>query len=319
MLVTIIAALLLVSSHHVVISFSPTFEPQALSITIGLNAAIKQRFASVEQPQSNIKRRRSISNLSGRASSSTPSTSAINLIKGEAYGSEPFDENEGGVGLAKRSAIKISGVVTSGDGSSSSSGNSNCEAQELVRYSRLHELNNDATTAIIKSKNCQLLYTGKGIELYQDPGKSYRIEEKVIQLAPIMAVRDALASSSSSAASSSSDEIDDNDYDELVINFLGGDELIIGEVMEACNILVNELLDESILRKNTKKNVKFNSISYTQIPADVCYVTVIAVGHGGRKSGDGLDGGVDESIAKGEIYIKDGKWWTVTEEDIVTN
>jgi hypothetical protein len=317
MLVTI-AALLLISSYQVVISFSPTFEPQALSITIGLNAAIKQRFSSVEQPQSS-KTRRIISNLSGRTSS-TPSTSCLNLIKGEAYGSEPFDENEGGVGLAKRCAIKISGVVTAGDSSSSSSTNSNCEAQELVRYSKLHELSNDDTAikSMMEKMNCQLLYTGKGTELYQDPGKSYRIEEKVIQLAPIMAVRDAFASSSSAA--SSSDEIDDN-YDELVINFLGGDELIIGEVMEACTLLVNELLDESILRKNTKKkkNIKFNSISYTQIPSDVCYVTVIAVGRGGRKSGDGLDGGVNESIAKGEIYIQDGKWWTVTEEDIVTN
>jgi hypothetical protein len=253
-------------------------------------------------------------------------TSSLNLIKGEAYGSEPFDENEGGVGLAKRSAIKISGVVTPGDSSSSSSANSNCEAQDLVRYSKLHELNNDATTAIkSKTMNCQLLYTGKGIELYQDPGKSYRIEEKVIQLAPTMAVRDALASSTSTISMSGGDDTNnDNDYDELVINFLGGDELIIGEVMEACNLLVNELLDDSsILRKNTTKkkqtNVKFNSISYTQIPSDVCYVTVIAVGRDGRKSGDGLDGGVDESIAKGEIYIQDEKWWTVTEQDIVTN
>jgi hypothetical protein len=334
-----IAALLLVSSRHIIVtSFSPTFEPHALSITIGLNAAMTQRFAAVER-RSTIKRRRN-DNLDhhsiGRTSSST--TTAINLIKGEAYGSEPFDENEGGVGLAKRSAVKISGVTTySSAGDDGSSSSSNSEARELVRYSKLHELDDiTAFKSMLEKMNCQLLYTGKGIELYQDPGKSYRIEEKVIQLAPIMAVKDALLASSSSTVSSSTsismsggdtddDDDDDDGYDdELVINFLGGDELIIGEVMEACNLLVNEL-DESILRRNTKKKkktVKFNSISYTQIPSDVCYVTVIAVGGGGRRrSGDGLDGGgVDESIAKGEIYIQDGKWWTVFEEDsIVTN
>ena len=331
-----IAALLLVSSRHIIVtSFSPTFEPHALSITIGLNAAMKRRFAVVER-RSTIKGRRNGSirnNLNhhfiGHTSSST--TTAVNLIKGEAYGSEPFDENEGGVGLAKRSAVKISGVTTySSDGGGSSSSS---EARELVRYSKLHELDDvTAIKSMLEKMNCQLLYTGKGIELYQDPGKSYRIEEKVIQLAPIMAVKDALLASSSSTASSSTsismsggdaDDDDDGYDDELVINFLGGDELIIGEVMEACNLLVNEL-DESILRRNTKKKktVKFNSISYTQIPSDVCYVTVIAVGGGGRRrSGDGLDGGgVDESIAKGEIYIQDGKWWTVFEEDsIVTN
>lgn len=329
----IIATLLLVSSRHVVIvtSFSPTFEPQALSITIALNAAIKQRFSVVE--------RKSIpnhlSNLSGRTPSLSSSTStSINLIKGEAYGSEPFDENEGGVGLARRSAIKISGVTTysSDDSSSSSSSSSNndsyssssSEAQELVRYSELHELN---TANIMKSTmdkmNCQLLYTGKGTELYQDPGKSYRIEEKVILLAPIMAVKDALASSSSSTSMSSDIDIDidknDHGYEEVVINFLGGDELIIGEVMEACNLLVNEIDESILLNTKQKTTVKFNSISYTDIPKDVCYVTVIAVGRGGRRSVDGVDGGVDESIAKGEIYVQDGKWWTVTEEDIVIN
>lgn len=334
-----IAALLLGSSRHIIVtSFSPTFEPHALSITIGLNAATKQRFAAVGRRSTTKRRRNGIhdDNLDhrfiDRTSSST--TTAINLIKGEAYGSEPFDENEGGVGLAKRSVVKISGVTTyssAGDGSSSSS-NSNSEARELVRYSKLHELDDiTAIKSMLEKMNCQLLYAGKGIELYQDPGKSYRIEEKVIQLAPIMAVKDALLASSSSTASSSTsismsggDTDNDDGYDdELVINFLGGDELIIGEVMEACNLLVNEL-DESILRRYTKKEkiVKFNSISYAQIPSDVCYVTVIAVGGGGRhRSGDGLDGGgVDESIAKGEIYIQDGKWWTVFEEDsIVTN
>lgn len=323
-----IAALLLGSSRHIIVtSFSPTFEPHALSITIGLNAAMKRR-STIQKRRNGSIRNNLNHHFIGRTSSST--TTAINLIKGEAYGSEPFDENEGGVGLAKRSAVKISGVTTYSSDGGSSSGSS--EARELVRYSKLHELDDvTAIKSMLEKMNCQLLYTGKGIELYQDPGKSYRIEEKVIQLAPIMAVKDALLASSSSTASSSTsismsggDADDDDGYDdELVINFLGGDELIIGEVMEACNLLVNEL-DESILRRNTKKKkiVKFNSISYTQIPSDVCYVTVIAVSGGGRcRSGDGLDGGgVDESIAKGEIYIQDGKWWTVFEEDsIVTN
>merc|ERR1719253_1648534 len=66
---------------------------------------------------------------------STSSSKLFSLIKGEAFDSTPFDINNGGVGLAKRSAIKISGVSKKGKKS---------EAQELIRYEGLKELDMSA-------------------------------------------------------------------------------------------------------------------------------------------------------------------------------
>ncbi|KAL3816493.1 hypothetical protein ACHAXA_011298, partial [Cyclostephanos tholiformis] len=171
------------------------------------------------------------------------------VIKGEAYGSEPFDENEGGVGLAKRSAIKVIGVSSKGKGS---------DAKELVRYDKLQELDISVAKSTMDKANCKLLCCGTGKETYQDPGKSYRVEEKVIKLAPVEAAKNALSSMDSSPTIGS-------EGGSVVINFLGGDELIIGEVLDACGLT-----------------------------------------------------GVDRSIASGEVYIQDEKWFGVSEEDIIT-
>jgi len=229
------------------------------------------------------------------SSSSGGGDTSLGIIKGEAFGSEPFDENEGGVGLAKRSAIKVIGVSIKGKGS---------DPRELVRYDKLTLLDIAAAKSTMEKANCQLLCFGTGKETYQDPGKSYRVEEKVVRLSPVEAAKNAL----SSMLSSSSAVTIGDDGGSVVINFLGGDELIIGEVMEACDLLVDGLELKSANAKAT-----FNSISFTDIPSNVCYVTVIA---SGGKSG-GLDG-VDQSVARGELYIQDGKWFTVAEGDIIT-
>jgi len=229
------------------------------------------------------------------SSSSGGGDTSLGIIKGEAFGSEPFDENEGGVGLAKRSAIKVIGVSSKGKGS---------EPRELVRYDKLTLLDIAVAKSMMEKANCQLLCFGTGKETYQDPGKSYRVEEKVVRLAPVEAAKNALSSMvSSSSAVSIGDE-----GGSVVINFLGGDELIIGEVLEACDLLVGALELPSAKTKAT-----FNSISFTDIPSNVCYVTVIALG---GKVG-GLDD-VDQSVARGELYIQDGKWFTVAEGDIIT-
>jgi hypothetical protein len=230
------------------------------------------------------------------SSSSGGGVTSLGVIKGEAFGSEPFDENEGGVGLAKRSAIKILGVSIKGEGS---------DARELVRYDKLQALDTSVAKSMMEKANCQLLCFGTGKETYQDPGKSYRVEEKVIRLAPVEAAKDAL---SSMMLSSSAVAIRD-EGGSVVINFLGGDELIIGEVLKACDLLVDGLEFSTAKTKFT-----FNSISFTDIPSNVCHVTVIA---SGGKAG-GLDG-VEQSVARGEVYIQDGKWFTVAEGDIITS
>jgi len=220
------------------------------------------------------------------------STKLFSLIKGEAFGAEPFDENEGGVGLAKRAAIKIAGVANKGKGNG---------AQELVRYGKMQELDEAAVKSIMEKAECQILCSGTGKETYHDPGSSYRLEERVINLAPIEAAQNALSSIASTVTIG-------EDTKSVVINFLGGDELIIGEVLQACDLLVDGL------DFPTKTKVVFNSVGFSAIPEDVCSVVVVA---SGGKAG-GLEG-VDESIARGELYANDGKWFTVAEGDITAN
>lgn len=239
--------------------------------------------------------------LASQASSFTPvtpscnnirsSTKLFDIIKGEAVDAETPDENAGGVGLAKRSAVKIVGVSAKGKGT---------DAQELVRYDKMSEVEMSAVTSIMEKADCQLLCSGAGKELYQDPGSSTNYDAKVIKLAPIEAAKDALSSMASAVTIG-------EDTKSVVMNFLGGDDLIIGEVLEACDILVDGFDFPA------KTKVKFNSISFTEVPADVCSVTVVA---SAGKTG-GLEG-VDESVARGELYGLNGKWFTVTEGDITT-
>ena len=238
--------------------------------------------------------------------STTSSSRLFSLIKGEAYGSEPFDENEGGVGLAKRCAVKIVGGRSVG-------GNA-IEAQELYRYERLTPLDKSETANSIaegKYGDIQLLCSGMGKEDYVDPGSSYRVEDKVIKLAPIEAVKNAL----SSIAKMPPPTIDSKKSLMMVFNFLGGDELIIGEVLMACDMLVQGLN----LPATTK--VKFNSISHLDIPSELCHVTVVAVGGGALSSSSSSseEEDIDESVGKGELYDRDGTWFTVARRDMITN
>ena len=230
-----------------------------------------------------------VSSISTRSTSS--SSSLHSLIRGEDIDAEPFDENEGGVGLALRTAVKISGKCQK----------EQCDAQELLRYDKMQEVDISVAQSIMEKSGCTVLCSGMGKELYQDPGSSTRYEDKVVKLAPIEAAKAALAASSSSSAVPS-------DAKYVVMNIAGGDDLIIGEVLEACGMLANELnLQES------KAKVTFNSISFNQFADETCSVTVVACG--GNSAG--LEG-VDESIAKGELYVYDGKWFTVAEGDITT-
>lgn len=224
-----------------------------------------------------------------------PSSSSqlFSLIRGEAFGSEPFDEDEGGVGLAKRCAIKVMGVAKGSDE------DNNAEPQELLRYEKLHEVSN--CESIMDKQNVQLLCSGQGKEEYQDPGKSNRVEDRVIKLAPIEAVQNALNTMASSVT------IGEDNKSSVVINFLGGDDLIIGEVLQATDMLVGSL------DFPPKTKVKFNSLSFCDIAQDVCSVTVVVTE---GKTG-GLEG-VERNIAKGEVYAIDGKWYTTDEDDIIS-
>lgn len=215
------------------------------------------------------------------------------LIKGEAIDAVPLNENLGGVGLAKRCAIKITGTAKKGE---------KCDAdvlKDLVRYEKMYELNEAEAKSAMDKFGCTLVCNGMGKELYYFPDDSARVEDKVIKLCPDEAVKDALASQSNVS-------ISDAKY--ITINFLGGDDLIYGEVKQACDFLVEQLDIPD------KAKIKFNSISYTDFEEGTCAVTVVA--NGSQSSGSE---GFQESISKGEVYIYDGKWFTVTKDDITTS
>lgn len=210
------------------------------------------------------------------------------LIRGEDVDAEPLGEDEGGVGLALRTAVKISGKCQK----------EQCDAQELLRYEKMQEVEMSVAQSIMDKSGCTLLCSGMGKELFQDPGSSTRYEDKVVKLAPIEAAKAALASAAAVPS----------DAKYVVMNAAGGDDLIIGEVLEACSMLANELgLQDS------KVKVTFNSISFNTFAEETCSITVVACGGNAA----GLEG-VDESIAKGELYVYDGKWYTVTDGDIST-
>ncbi|KAL3792984.1 hypothetical protein HJC23_010997 [Cyclotella cryptica] len=216
----------------------------------------------------------------------------FDLIKGEAIDAVPLNENLGGVGLAKRCAIKITGTAKKGE---------KCDAdvlKDLVRYEKMCALNEAEAKSAMDKLGCTLICNGMGKELYYFPDDSARVEDRVIKLCPDEAAKDALASQS---------KVSIGDAKYVTINFLGGDDLIYGEVKQACDFLVEQLDIPD------KAKIKFNSISFTDFEEGTCSVTVVA--NGGQSSGSD---GYEESIARGEVYIYNGKWFTVTNDDITT-
>lgn len=199
-----------------------------------------------------------------------------------------LDPSSGGVGLAQESVIKVTGDVKHKPGSA------NPKPAELLRYTKLQEVQESQVSSSVHSIVC----TGRGTELYKDPGSS---TAKEVVYAPLDAVRDAMNAAGST-----------QEADKLVINFLGGDDLMIMEVLNAVEQLVLNL------DVKTSTKISFNSLCHNSFPMQQAYLTVVALGKGG--SGDDEEApklkGVDKALADGEVYFQDGKYFTVAKEDI---
>ena len=193
-----------------------------------------------------------------------------------------LDPNSGGVGLANDSVIKVKGDVKHKPGSASP------KPVELLRYSKLQEVSEAQVGAALS-----IVCTGRGTELYKDPGETV---EKLVTLAPLDAVRDAMNAAGST-----------QDAEKLVINFLGGDDLQIIEVLGAIEQLVLNL------DVKTSTAISFNSICHNSFPAEQAALTVVALG---KANGEEASSGAEKSLADGEVYFKDGKYYTVAKEDI---
>lgn len=212
------------------------------------------------------------------------------LIPGTQAEDPVFDEGKGGVRLAQESAIKVAGYVDHKPGKAES------RPMELLRYNSLSVVEQGKVKEILKKAGSMVLCLGQGVELYKDPKET---TEVIVKYGPSEAVKDALTNAASAMES-----------DNLVFNFLGGDDLMMGEVLEAASDLV------LMLDVPTKAKIAFNSLCHKTLPLGTCTVTVVSVGG----SGDGTDSpaGLEKSIASGEVYVRDGVWYTVQESDINT-
>ncbi len=204
-----------------------------------------------------------------------------NVVEALSENFEPTVEGLGGVKLAKESAIKIAGEIKHKPGKAESM------PEELLRYNNLLTVDESVLSGVT------VLCRGQGVEDYKDPGET---TNKEVLYGPMEAIKDAITNAASAM-----------DSETLVFNFLGGDDLMSGEVMEAGSELV------LALDVPTSTKVLFNSLSHTSIPKGTCTVTVVSVG----ASDDSLSG-VAKAVAQGEIYSRDGTWYTVEEGDINT-
>jgi hypothetical protein len=213
-----------------------------------------------------------------------PSTSSLFDVIRAAELDNAVDEGEGGVRLAMESAIKIIGVVEHKPGSA------NPKPSQLLRYTQVQQVSEDQ----LKAAPIRIVCTGIGKELYKDPGET---TIKEVTYAPLDAVRDALNAAGST-----------QDAEMLVINFLGGDDLQMMEVLEAVEELVLDL------DAKTNAKISFNSLCHKMFPEEKATLTVAALTSG--KDGETPLRGVAKSLAAGEVYFHDGMYYTVTEEDI---
>ena len=203
------------------------------------------------------------------------------VIKSEDIDFE-FDEGAGGVRLAEESVIKVTGQVKH------KPGKADPRLRDLLRYDRL----NAVEEASVAAAGCEILGTGRGAELYKDPGETV---EAQVTLAPHDAVRDCLMGVGSC-----------QDYESVALNFCGGSDAQVLEVLDAVRELV---LDLDV---KTKAQIAFHSISHSQFPDGKSYLTVVALPE--DASTGGLKG-VERSLAAGEVYFVDGQYWTVSEDD----
>ena len=241
---------------------------------------------------------------SSSSSSPTTTTTALfgqletGVIKGIEQDEEVIDFEKGGVRLALQHAVVLNGIINYQPQGAQKSANP--EFLDLTRYTQLHEFDHDHVHTLLAAVGATILCTGKGVEVYSDPGTT---TQKFVQYAPDDAMQNAMATAT----------VNMDMYDTIRINVCGGDELDVMQVVNACQMFV---MNSNIQTGTTK--VYFHSMSYKDLAATDAWVTVVGI-----KQRDGeVDGtltGAAKTVAKGQVYWTDGKYWSVAAEDINTD
>jgi len=212
-----------------------------------------------------------------------------------------FDVGQGGVRLAEESALQVVGDVKHKPGTAKP------QMHEMRRYTKVTEIKEEVVREALDGVGGSILTTGTGKEVYRDPGETV---EKEVTYAPLDAIRDGLNAAASAM-----------EADHVVINFCGGDELQVLEVLDAVEQLV------LMLDVNTKCKIDFTSLCHPSFePSTSASVTVVAIPQP-KEAGDD-DGGeaenlkivshTERAVMKGHVYCWDGKCYTVVEDDVNT-
>ena len=199
-----------------------------------------------------------------------------------------FDTGLGGVRLAQESAVRLTGTIKHG-----AHNTAKATFKALQRYTAVQAVPDHVVQGTFDQMGAILMCTGRGQELYQDPGTTSL--EKVVVLGPAAAATDAARGARPAP-----------DADTVVINVLGGDDLQFLEVQAALESLVPQLV-------TGKAKITFNSLCHSQFPAG--QVTITAVALPAEASSNGLEG-IAKAVADGQVYFREGEWWTVVESDI---
>jgi hypothetical protein len=204
-----------------------------------------------------------------------------------------FDVGLGGVRLAQETSVLISGTVQHAPGSAAAT------MEDLRRYNGVRAVPEAAVTSALQAASAKLVCTGRGKELYKDPGAT---TSKEVTYAPKDAARDALVGAGTAM-----------DCDRVQINFVGGQDLQYLEVLEAVQQLVLNL------DVKTKCKISFSSISDGQFPREAAAVTVVGwtgetVTEGSAALAELSD--VGRSVALGRLFFRDGTYYTVLESDL---
>jgi hypothetical protein len=216
----------------------------------------------------------------------------LRVIKADAVDFD-FDVGQGGVRLAQETAVQISGKVQHSPGTATAA------LEDLDRYDRLRAVSESAVTAALEAVGAKIVCTGLGKETFKDPGSGI---VKDVTYAPKDAARDALVGAGTCM-----------DCERIQINFLGGDDLQVMVVLDAVQQLVLNL------DVKTKCKISYQSIADSSVPLGAATVTVVgwtdaSITEGSSVLADLSD--LERSVALGNLYYRDGAYYTVLEEDL---
>lgn len=251
------AAIFASQSSHFIHSFSP------LTTTAGATTSTRRRTVSLEKMSASAACRNTPC-----IQSSTRKTHLYGYIEADSV-DEELDPKAGGIGLAMDNAIIISGSVD---------GKGVAVARQIQHYSKVIPLDDS------NMQDIKVLCKGEGIEIYKDPGEA---TIKSITLAPISAVENALMDAVQVGLESN---------EKMFVNFSGGDDLMLHEVLDGVQQMVEGL------KVASGGDVEFRSLCEPSFPMEKCGVAAMVVG---------------KTWSNGQVFFNEGKWYTVSEDDMV--